>query len=132
MTEIEKFISNIESSSKRNDSIKLLALLEDVSGYNAHLSGSIIGFGRYHYKYESGREGESSVIAFSPRKQNLTVYIMPGFSNYKELLALLGKYKLGKSCLYINKLQDIDLRILKKIAKRSVQDMNEKHECKNT
>lgn len=79
-----------------------------------HLSGSIIGFGKYDYKYESGREGTNAVVAFSPRKKNLVLYIMPGFENNQDLLESLGKHKTGKSCLYINKLKDINLMTLKK------------------
>ena len=86
---------------------------------------SIIGFGSYRYKYASGREGEWMLTGFSPRKQNLTLYIMPGFDNYDSLLAKLGKYKTGKSCLYINKLEDVDLSVLEKLVKQSVDHMVE-------
>ncbi|MGB1262468.1 MAG: DUF1801 domain-containing protein [Cognaticolwellia sp.] len=129
MRDIEDFISRVESEAKRHDALTLLALLTKASGYVASLHGSIIGFGRYHYKYESGREGEAPVIGFSPRKQNLVVYIMPGFEKYGALLNKLGKYKLGKSCLYINKLADIDLDILSEIARLSVQEMQDKYHC---
>jgi hypothetical protein len=110
----------------------LVSLLADVSGYRPNLQGSIIGFGKYHYKYESGREGDSMVIAFSPRKQNIAIYIMPGFSNYQSQLKKLGKHKVGKSCLYINKLADIDLEVLKEIASLSVKDMQNKYSCSET
>ena len=92
MNAVDDFIAAIMNDAKRNDAIILQALLTKASGYSASLHGSIIGFGQYHYRYESGREGDSSVIAFSPRKQNLVVYIMPGFSNYQTLLEQLGKY----------------------------------------
>ena len=131
MDEIHKFISCIDNETRKLDAIALLPILEKASGYKPYLTGSIIGFGKYHYKYESGREGESSVIAFSPRKQNLVVYIMPGFAQYDDLLNDLGKYKLGKSCLYINKLADIKLDVLEKMAKLSVRQMQEKYLCKN-
>ena len=84
---------------------------------------SIIGFGKYHYKYASGREGDWMRIGFSPRKQNLTLYIMDGFEKYSELLESLGKYKTGKSCLYIKKMQDIDINILKELVKESLIHM---------
>ena len=84
---------------------------------------SLIGFGTYHYKYASGREGDYFLTGFSPRKQNLTIYIMPGLERYPELTKKLGKYTTGKSCLYIKKLKDIDLSILKKLIKQSIADM---------
>ena len=85
--------------------------------------GSIVGFGNYHYKYASGREGDWFVTGFLPRKQNLTIYIMPGFEQYKELMEQSGKYKTGVSCLYINSLNDIDNKVLKEIIKNSVEHM---------
>jgi hypothetical protein len=88
---------------------------------------SIVGFGSYHYKYESGREGEWFLTGFSPRKQNLTLYIMSGFTRYNELLKKLGKYKTGKSCLYIKKLEDIDIRILKELVTQSVDHLSKSH-----
>ena len=111
---------------KRNQEIGLNCFVTPfwkVSGYKPYLSGSIIGFGKYHYQYDSRYEGDSAVILFSPRKQNLVVYIMPGFDKFEELLQELGKYKLGKSCLYINKLSDVKLDVLEKIATLSVQYM---------
>jgi hypothetical protein len=132
MDEINNFISCIENDTRKSDSITLLPILEKVSGYKPYLNGSIIGFGKYHYKYDSGREGDSAVISFSPRKQNLVIYIMPGFDQFDDLLQELGKHKLGKSCLYINKLSDIKLEVLEKIAKLSVKHMQQKYRCKNT
>ncbi len=129
MNDVESFIANIENDAKRNDTVILFKLLTKASGYSAKLEGSIIGFGQYHYQYESGREGDASVIAFSPRKQNLVLYIMPGFASYQTQLEQLGKYKLGKSCLYINKLNDIDLEILREIAELSVKEMQNKYTC---
>ncbi|MBA6365513.1 DUF1801 domain-containing protein, partial [Colwellia sp. BRX8-8] len=127
MDEINNFISCIENETRKSDSFALLSFLETVSGYKPYLCGSIIGFGKYHYKYDSGREGDSAVISFSPRKKNLVVYIMPGFDKIEDLLQELGKHKLGKSCLYINKLSDIKLDVLEKIAKLSVQYMQQKY-----
>jgi hypothetical protein len=86
---------------------------------------SIIGFGSYHYKYESGREGEWMLTGFSPRKQNLTLYIMPGFDEYDGLLKDLGKHTTGVSCLYIKKLEDIDTKVLKKLVSKSVKKMKQ-------
>jgi hypothetical protein len=86
---------------------------------------SIVGFGEYHYKYASGREGDWFLTGFSPRKQNLTLYIMSGFSEYEAFLNKLGKFKTGKSCLYVNKIEDIDLSTLKELIQRSVQHVVE-------
>jgi hypothetical protein len=129
MNAIDNFISNIENKTRKPDAIALLSMLSKVSGYKPYLTGSIIGFGRYHYKYDSGREGDCAVISFSPRKQNLVVYIMPGFDKFESLLQELGKHKCGKSCLYINKLSDLKLNILGEIAKLSIQAMQQKYAC---
>ena len=86
---------------------------------------SIVGFGSYHYKYASGREGDSFLTGFSPRKQNLTLYIMAGFDQYEELLKKLGKHTTGKSCLYIKRLENIDLPTLKALIQQSVNHMTE-------
>ena len=88
---------------------------------------SIVGFGSYHYKYESGREGDMCITGFSPRKQNLTIYILPGFKRYSELMKKLGKHKTGSSCLYINKLEDVDLKVLKQLITESVKYMKKKY-----
>ena len=88
---------------------------------------SIVGFGSYHYKYESGREGDMCITGFSPRKQNLTIYILPGFKRYSELMKKLGKYKTGKSCLYINKLEDVDMKVLKELISEDVKYMKKKY-----
>lgn len=130
--ELEQFISKIENARRREDSEVLLKIMEEESGYKPYLTGSMIGFGRYHYKYESGREGDSLVTGFSPRKQNLAIYIMPGFAAYRETLDKLGKHKTGKSCLYINKLADVELGELRKLIRKSVKDMQKKYTCSAT
>jgi hypothetical protein len=127
--DVETFIAGIAQDRKREDSRAVLKLLQEESGYTPYLTGSMVGFGRYHYKYASGREGDWFVTGFSPRKQNLAVYIMPGFSEYGALLDKLGKHKLGKSCLYINKLADIDVETLRQLVRRSVKDMQKKYRC---
>ena len=88
----------------------------------------MVGFGRYHYKYESGREGEYGLAGFSPRKANLVVYVVPGFDEFGDQLAVLGKHKIGKSCLYINKLADVDLAVLERIVADSVAAMRRIYE----
>ena len=85
---------------------------------------SIIGYGRYHYRYKSGREGDFLATGFSPRKANLSIYIMPGYQDYSEILNRLGKHKLGKSCLYVNKLADIDLEVLAELIRAGLQDLD--------
>ena len=90
---------------------------------------SIVGYGKYHYKYKSGREGDWFITGFAPRKQNLTIYIMPGFTRYPDIMKKLGKYKLGVSCLYIKSLADIDEKLLSELIEKSVFDMREMYEC---
>jgi hypothetical protein len=121
---VEDFLNSISNEKKRQDSFTILKLLEEATGEEPQMWGdSIIGFGRYKYKYASGREGEWFLTGFSPRVQNLTLYIMSGFDHYDVLLDQLGKYKTGKSCLYINKIEDIDLKTLKDLVKQSVEHM---------
>jgi hypothetical protein len=120
----EEFLKTIEPEKKRTDAYKLLELMKEVSGEDPVMWGSIVGFGTYTYKYASGKEGEWPTVGFAARKQNLTLYIMDGFDQYEALLSKLGKHKTGKSCLYINKLDDIDLDVLKEIVQRSVDHVS--------
>ena len=121
---VHTFLNSVENDKKRQDSFTLLQLMEEVTGAAPKMWGdSIVGFGSYHYKYASGREGDWFLAGFSPRKQNLTLYIMAGFDEYDALLSKLGKHKTGKSCLYINKLEDVDLDTLRELVKRSVEHM---------
>lgn len=125
---VDAFIANVSNEAKRKDALELLDIMREVTGYTATMWGSsIIGFGKYHYKYASGREGDWAITGFSPRKQALTVYIMPGFSQFQGMLKKLGKHKLGKSCLYINKLDDVDRDVLKQMIKESVAYMREEY-----
>ena len=119
-----EFIASVEHDRRREDAEVLLKWFEDVTGYAPKMWGpSLIGYGRYHYKYDSGREGDMLVTGFSPRKANLVMYIMPGYRDMGEKLARLGKHKLGKSCLYINKLADIDMDVLREIVEDGVAYM---------
>ena len=98
--------------------------MHDITGKRAKMWGdTIVGFGRYHFKYASGREGGFFITGFSPRKQNFTIYIMPGYTGYQQLLKKIGKHKHGKSCLYIKSLDDIDLDVLKELIAASVGEM---------
>lgn len=118
------FIASVENATRRADAEQLLEVMTRVSGYAPKMWGtSIVGFGRYHYVYESGREGDSMVTGFSPRKANMVVYLMPGYDDLSEQLALLGKHKIGKSCLYLNKLSDIDMGVLEQMIGDSVTKM---------
>ena len=119
-----EFLNNVDHKSRREDGLALLEMMEDVTGEEAVLWGdSIVGFGSYHYKYESGREGDMPLIGFSPRKQSMTLYIMPGFDDYEDMLGNLGKHKTGKACLYINKLADVDGDVLRSLIRRSYEHM---------
>lgn len=116
------------SPDKKSDSERLIAILQDITGEKPVMWGpSIIGFGRYHYEYDSGHEGDSALIGFSPRKRELVIYVMPGFDSFQALLARLGKHKAGKSCLYIKRLSDIDLKVLTELMAESVKLMRAKH-----
>ena len=125
---VEAFLQSVEHDKRREDSFVVLEMMKEITGEEPRMWGpSIVGFGSYHYKYESGREGDFFLAGFSPRKQNLTLYIMSGFSHYEELLQKLGKHKTGKSCLYINKLEDVDLSALKEMIRESVKMMKKKY-----
>lgn len=126
---VDEFIAAIEDPQQRADSLALLELIAGVTGKQPKMWGpSIVGFGSYHYKYASGREGDFFLAGFSPRARNLTVYVMPGFEEYDALLDDLGKHKTGKSCLYINKLEDIDTDVLRNLVERSVAHMQDNYE----
>lgn len=125
------FIAGVEPEHRRDDALMALALFERVTGLEGRMWGpSIIGFGRYRYRYESGREGEFLMTGFSPRKASLVVYIMPGYGGeaQQKQLARLGKHRLGKSCLYINRLSDVDEDVLGEMIADSVAEMREKYE----
>jgi len=123
------FIAAVEDETKRADGFRLLELMGSITGAEPVMWGpSIIGFGNYHYKYESGREGDFFLTGFSPRKTALTLYIMAGFSRYEDLMARLGKYKTGKSCLYIKRLSDVDEDVLSELITESVKHMRATYE----
>jgi len=121
---VSGFLKKVADKDRRQDCLKVLDIMKQVTGEEPKMWGSsIVGFGRYHYKYESGREGESPITGFSPRKGDLTLYIMGGFEPVSDLMVRLGKHKIGKSCLYIKNLADVDLGVLKKIVAKSVKGM---------
>jgi len=126
--DVLKFINSVDNEKRRKDALVVLEIMKEVTREKPVMWGpSIIGFGSYHYKYGSGREGDMPLAGFSPRKQSLVLYIMSGFERGKELMEKLGKYKTGKSCLYVNKLEDIDMEILKKLIAGSVKYMKDKY-----
>ena len=121
---VDKFLNAVKDEKRRDDCFQVLDIMKKITKEEPIMWGpSIVGFGSYHYKYESGREGDMCITGFSPRKQNLSIYILPGFSKFDLLMKKLGKYKTGKSCLYINKLEDIDLKVLKQLITESVKYM---------
>ena len=123
---VDKFIRGIENEQVRKDCLKIIEIMKKATKAEPMMWGtSIVGFGSYHYKYASGREGDWMLIGFSPRKQNLTLYIMSGFDEYDKLLKKLGKYSTGKSCLYVKKLEDVDIQVLKELVNLSVKKMKE-------
>jgi len=127
--DVEAFLNSVADEKKRQDSFTILELMKKVTGEEPEMWGdSIIGFGNYRYKYASGRESDWFLTGFSPRVQNLTLYIMAGFDEYNQLLGKLGKHSTGKSCLYIKKIEDIDINVLKELVKRSVEHMERTNE----
>jgi hypothetical protein len=126
---VNDFINSVNDEQKKQDSLELLKIFTKQTGQPAKMWGnSIVGFGQYHYKSErSSQEGDWMLTGFSPRKQNLTIYIMPGFDKYKDLLQKLGKHKTSVSCLYINRLADVDMGVLQKLIKLAYLDMKKTH-----
>jgi hypothetical protein len=126
---VADFINALPDETKRQDSEVLLNLFSKVTGEQPKMWGtSIVGFGKYHYKSErSSQEGDWMLTGFSPRKQNLTLYIMNGFDDYKDLLEKLGKHKISVGCLYVNKLADVDLKVLEALVKKSFAAMKKQH-----
>ena len=119
---VDEFIGGVENKRRREDGMALLEMMREVTGLEPEMWGtSIVGFGDLHYKYESGREGDFFLTGFSPRKRSLSLYIMGDFDGYEALLARLGKHRKGASCLYVNKLADVDADILREIIRRSYE-----------
>lgn len=124
----EAFIERVENARQRDEAREIVAWLTEMSGSPPRMWGpSIIGFGQYHYRYESGREGEMPRLAFSPRKGNTVFYINGGFENYAEIMDRLGKYKTGKGCLYVRSLADVDKAALVELLRSSFQFMDMKY-----
>ena len=125
---VTEFIDKVENKVKRKDSFELVELFQSVSGFEPKMYGpTIIGFGNYHYKYDSGHEGDAPIAAFSPRKDSLVLYFSQEFEARGKLLEKLGKHKSGKSCVYVKKLEDIDRDVLKELLEESIKDITSKY-----
>lgn len=123
---VTDFLNSIEDEQKRKDSLEIARIMEQITKEKPKMWGSsIVGYGSYHYKGASGREGDWMLIGFSPRKQNITLYIMPGFERYPGLMKKLGKHSTGKSCLYIKRLSDVDVEVLKELMTESLKVMKQ-------
>lgn len=123
-----EFIHSVENEQQRNDSFRLINLMRTISGHEPKMWGSdIIGFGTYHYKYDSGHEGDAPLIGFSPRKKATSLYVFTGLEQHKHLLDDLGKFKMGKACIYIKKLSDIEEQNLALVIKETIHYLQEKY-----
>ncbi len=127
---MEFILSMVDSEQKRKDSLTLIELLQAWSGEKPKMWGpSIIGFGNYHYKYASGHEGDAPILGFSPRKSAISLYVFSDTEKSRQLLTQLGKYKMGKACIYIKKLSDIQIPVLQQLCEESVAFISEHYEC---
>ena len=123
--DVTAFLETVEHPTRRADGLALDALFQAVTGWRPRMWGpSIVGYGLYHYRYPTGREGDFLATGFSPRKANLSIYVMPGYQDYGAILDRLGKHKLGKSCLYITKLADVDMDVLAELIRTGLKDLN--------
>lgn len=121
---VEAFLNSVENEQRRKDSFTVLELMKEITGCEPKMWGkSTVGFDTYHYKYASGQEADWMALGFSPRKQALTLYIMPGYQDYSDLMDKLGPHKTGKCCLYIKRLSDIHMPTLKKLITKGYKDL---------
>ena len=120
--DVEQYLNSIADAKKRQDCFTLLDLMRQASGLEPRIwASSMVGFGEYHYKYASGHAGDAAIVGFAPRKGNLTLYVLSGFDGQEQLLEKLGKHKAGKGCLYIKRLDDIDLPTLRLLVQQTVE-----------
>jgi hypothetical protein len=125
---VDDFLDAVPDPQRREDGKKVRAMLARVSGFPARMWGpSIVGFGSYRYKYESGREGTMCRLGFSPRAKELVLYIVEGFPRHQHLMDRLGKYRTGKSCLYVKRLSDVDEEVLEELARESLGHMRQRY-----
>ena len=135
-TDVNRFLAGVENAQKRADSLKLLEMMSRVTGEKPKLWGSIVGFGRYHYKYDSGHEGETCLVGFSPRKAAFSIYLLGNYfpeveGRRQQLLSKLGKHSMGKGCLYVKKLADVDETVLEELVTMSVKKLRERYPGQN-
>ncbi|MGB7528072.1 MULTISPECIES: DUF1801 domain-containing protein [Sphingobacterium] len=122
------FIDQLDNEQKKQDSIELIKLMEEATGEKAKMFGpTIIGFGQYHYKYPTGHEGDAPLLGFSPRKAAISLYVFTGCEQHKHLLENFGKYKMGKACIYVKKLSDVNIDVMKNMMKESIDFISEKY-----
>lgn len=127
--DVASFIESVDNEQKRKDSYALISLMEKATGEKAKMFGpTIVGFGQYHYKYDSGHEGDAPLLGFSPRKAAISLYVYTGGKRQDELLKSFGKYKMGKACIYVKKLSNIDVDVLEDLMKDSIQFTSEKYQ----
>lgn len=125
---VDDFLQTVENEQKRKDSYELIALMEKITGEKAKMWGpTIVGFGNYHYKYESGHEGNAPLVGFSPRKTAISLYVFTGLQEHEHLLENLGKFTIGKACIYVKKLADINLKILTGLMNHSIDYVTTKY-----
>lgn len=129
--DVKDFVNSyVENEQKRADSFRLIELMQEWSGFEPKMWGpTIIGFGSYHYKYASGHEGDAPMLGFSPRKAEFSLYVYSPTEENEKLLENFGKFKMGKACIYVKKLADIDINVLEKMCRSSIDYLNEHHEC---
>ena len=121
---VDDFLDGVDNDTRREDARRVVEIMQRATCESPRMWGDkIVGFGSYHYKYASGREGDWPLVGLSPGKRHLTLYIMPGFDSYQTLLDSLGKHRTGKSCLYLNRLRDIDMSTLEELIRQSVAEM---------
>ena len=126
---VDDFLASIDDDARRQECLRVLELMKEVTGEEPTMWGAgMVGFGTYHYRYESGREGDWFVTGFAPRKSNLTLYIMAGFDRYGDLMSRLGKHGTGKSCLYVKRLSDVDGEVLEQLVRESVEHVGTTYE----
>ncbi len=131
--DVHGFLSAVEHDTRRADGLALDALCRRITGWTPRMWGpSIVGYGQYHYRYDSGREGDFLATGFSPRKANLSIYIMPGYQDYGAILDRLGKHKTGAACLYVNKLADVDVAVLEELIRTGLRDLGKIYEVTPT
>jgi len=129
--DVEEFINSFANTEqKKKDSFELIKIMQGITGEAPKMWGpSIIGFGSYHYKYKSGHEGDAPVIGFSPRKAAISLYVYSDTEKSKAIVADLGKYKMAKACIYVNKLEDINIPVLEELCRESIKFIGEHYEC---